>query len=349
MKSEAIVELGKPLQPIETETPTPKGNEVLLKITHSGVCHSDVHIHDGYFDLGGGNKLPVGAMLNLPHTMGHEIEGEVVSIGPDVNDIEIGSNVVAYPWIGCGNCSTCSDGDEHYCNAPRQLGIQLPGGFADYCIVPDSKYVLDYEGIRPGLAATYMCSGLTAFGALKKIVNIGDNDHILIMGLGGVGMMGLQFARSLFNCKILAADIDPNKLQAAKGAGADEVYDTSDEQSLNKLLEDTGGGVKATVDFVGAEKTLQYCLDSTKKGGQVVVVGLFGGAFQMPIPVFPLSAKSIGGSFVGSLEETKEMLKLVKQGKVDPIPVSKRDLKDATQTLDDLREGTITGRVVLQP
>ena len=187
------------------------------------------------------------------------------------------------------------------------------------------------------------------FGALKKIVNVSDTDHILIMGLGGVGMMGLQFARALFNCKILAADIDPNKLQAAKGAGADEVYDTSDELSIMKLLEDTGGGVKATVDFVGAEKTVQYCLDSTKKGGQVVVVGLFGGAFQMPIPMFPLSAKSIGGSFVGSLEETKEMLELVKQGKVDPIPVAKRDIKEATQTLDDLREGNITGRVVLQP
>ena len=349
MKSEAIVELGKPLQTIESETPTPKGKEVLLKITHSGVCHSDVHIHDGYFDLGGGNKLPVGAMLNLPHTMGHEIEGIVASVGPDVTDIEIGSNVVAYPWIGCGKCATCKAGDEHYCNAPRQLGIQLPGGFADYCIVPDSKYVLDYEGIRPGLAATYMCSGLTAFGALKKFVNISDDDHILIMGLGGVGMMGLQFARALFNCKILAADIDPNKLQAAKGAGADEVYDTSDELSIQKLLEDTGGGVKATADFVGAEKTVQYSLDSTKKGGQVVVVGLFGGAFQMPIPMFPLSAKSIGGSFVGNLEETKEMLELVKQGKVDPIPVSKRDIKEATQTLDDLRDGSITGRVVLQP
>ena len=349
MKAYQVVANGKPLEEKEIETPTPTGKEILLKTVSCGVCHSDVHIHDGYFDLGGGNKLPVGAMLNLPHTMGHEIEGEVVSIGPEVTEVEIGSNVVAYPWIGCGDCSTCSVGDEHYCNAPQQLGIQLPGGFADYCLIPDSKYVLDYEGIRPGLAATYMCSGLTAFGALKKIVNVSDTDHILIMGLGGVGMMGLQFARALFNCKILAADIDPNKLQAAKGAGADEVYDTSDELSIMKLLEDTGGGVKATVDFVGAEKTVQYCLDSTKKGGQVVVVGLFGGAFQMPIPMFPLSAKSIGGSFVGSLEETKEMLELVKQGKVDPIPVAKRDIKEATQTLDDLREGNITGRVVLQP
>ena len=169
------------------------------------------------------------------------------------------------------------------------------------------------------------------------------------MGLGGVGMMGLQFARSLFNCKILAADIDPNKLQAAKGGGADEVYDTSDELSIMKLIEDTKGGVKACVDFVGAEKTLQYSLDSTKKGGQVVVVCLFGGAFQMPIPMFPLSAKSIGGSFVGSLEETKEMLELVKSGKVDPIPVANRNMNEATQTLDDLRQGAITGRIVLRP
>ena len=349
MKSEAIVEFGKPLKTIESETPKPKGKEVLLKITYSGVCHSDVHLHDGYFDLGGGNQLPVGAAMNLPHTLGHEIEGEVVSVGPDVSDVKIGSSVVAYPWIGCGECSTCETGDEHYCNAPQQLGIQLPGGFSDFCLIPDSKYLLDYTGIRPGLAATYMCSGLTAFGALKKLVNVNADDHILIMGLGGVGMMGLQFARSLFNCKILAADIDPNKLQAAQGAGADEVYDTSDELSLLKLIEDTKGGVKAAVDFVGAEKTLKYSMDSTKKGGQIVVVGLFGGAFQMPIPMFPLSAKSIGGSFVGNLDETKEMLELVKSGKVDPIPVANREMNQASQTLDDLREGAITGRVVLQP
>ncbi len=349
MESEALVEFGKPLERIKSNTPTPEGKEVLLKITHGGVCHSDVHIQDGYFDLGGGNQLPLGGTLELPHTLGHEIEGEVVSIGPEVKNIEVGENVVAFPWIGCGDCPTCSSGDEHYCNAPRQLGIQIPGGFSDFCLVPDEKYLLDYTGINPGLAATYMCSGLTAFGALKKLVNINDNDHILILGLGGVGMMGLQFARALFNCKILAADIDPNKLQAAQGAGADEVYNTSDELSLMKLIEDTKGGVKAAVDFVGAEKTIQFAFDGAKKGGQIVVVGLFGGSFEKPIPMFPLMAKSICGSFVGNLEETKEMLDLVKSGKVDPIPVQTRNLTEATKTLDDLREGNITGRVVLEP
>ena len=168
MESEALIEFGKPLERIKTETPSPQGKEVLLKVTYGGVCHSDVHIQDGYFDLGGGNQLPLGGTMNLPHTLGHEIEGEVVSIGSDVKDIKVGENVVAFPWIGCGKCATCDSGDEHLCNAPRQLGIQLAGGFSDYCLVPDEKYLLDYTGIKPGLAATYMCSGLTAFGALKK-------------------------------------------------------------------------------------------------------------------------------------------------------------------------------------
>jgi len=194
MESEALVEFGKPLKRIKTDTPTPQGKEVLIKVTYGGVCHSDVHIHDGYFDLGGGNQLPLGGTMSLPHTLGHEIEGEVVSVGDEVKDIKLGENVVVFPWIGCGKCPTCHAGDEHLCNAPRQLGIQLAGGFSDYCLVPDEKYLLDYSGIKPGLAATYMCSGLTAFGALKKINNVNKDDHILILGLGGVGMMGLQFA-----------------------------------------------------------------------------------------------------------------------------------------------------------
>ena len=142
MESEALVEFGKPLKRIKTDTPTPQGKEVLIKVTYGGVCHSDVHIHDGYFDLGGGNQLPLGGTMSLPHTLGHEIEGEVVSVGDEVKDIKVGENVVAFPWIGCGKCPTCHAGDEHLCNAPRQLGIQLAGGFSDYCLIPDEKYLL---------------------------------------------------------------------------------------------------------------------------------------------------------------------------------------------------------------
>ena len=349
MKSEAIVEYGQPLQIVENETPTPKGSEVLLKVTHCGVCHSDVHIHDGHFDMGGGNKLDVRAGRQLPFTLGHEIEGEVAALGPDAKGVSVGDRVVAFPWIGCGECPTCNRGDEHLCNKPRALGIQTAGGYATHVVVPHARYLLDYKGVPDGLAATYMCSGLTAYSAMKKLGDISPEERVMVVGLGGVGMMGLQFAKALFPSAPLGADVDDNKLQSARGAGAHEVYNPKDSDAIQKVLADTNGGVPAAVDFVGSEASLKFATSVVRKGGQVVVVGLFGGGFSMPIPLFPMRAISIGGSYVGSLGETKEMMELVKAGKIDPIPVSERPLGQGSKSLDDLRNGTVMGRVVLKP
>ena len=110
MRCEAIVEFAKPLRDIEMETPSPIGAEILLKVHNAGVCHSDVHIHDGYFDLGNGQKFARDD-LPLPHTLGHEIEGEVVAVGPDVRSVKIGDRRAAFPWIGCGTCTTCLRND----------------------------------------------------------------------------------------------------------------------------------------------------------------------------------------------------------------------------------------------
>ncbi len=349
MKSQAIVALGEPLQELESPTPEPTGSEVLLKVTACGVCHSDVHIHDGFFDLGGGNKLPLSAKESLPHTMGHEIAGEVVALGPDAKGISVGDRRVVYPWIGCGKCATCEKGDEHYCRTPRNLGVTRPGGYADHVLVPDAKYLLDYGTMSESLAATYMCSGLTAFGALKKLGDVGPQDKILVVGAGGVGMMGVQFAKALFPSAPMVADIDDAKLSAAKKAGASHVYNSKDPDAVKQVLEDSDGGVLGAIDFVGSEASLAFASATVRKGGKVIIVGLFGGGFSMPIPMFPLRVISIGGSYVGSLPETKEMMELVKAGKIDPIPVETRPLAQASQTLDDLRSGSVVGRVVLTP
>jgi D-arabinose 1-dehydrogenase-like Zn-dependent alcohol dehydrogenase len=351
MLSQAVTEFGKPLQALETPTPTPTGTEVLLKVHNAGVCHSDVHIHDGYFDLGGGNKLPM-ANIKLPHTMGHEIEGEVVAVGPDVKDIKIGARYAAFPWIGCGKCPACERGEENICvGGPRQLGCSngCPGGYATHVLVPHPRYLIDYGKTDASLGAAYMCSGLTAFSAMKKIGKLGPNDQVLVLGVGGVGMMGVQFAKALFGKGPLAADIDEGRLAAAKKGGASATYNTKEPEAAKKLVADTGGGAYAVVDFVGSEKTFAFAAQSVRRGGKVIIVGLFGGAMQMPLPMFPFRAISIGGSMVGSLSETKEMMELVKAGKVDPVPVTRRPLSAANQTLDDLREGKIVGRVVLQP
>ena len=350
MFSQAVVEFGSPLKSIETPTPVPQGTEVLLKVTNCGVCHSDVHIHDGFFDLGGGNKLPLGNM-KLPHTMGHEIEGEVIAIGPDAKGVKIGDRRAAFPWIGCGECPACLRNEEQYCSKPRNLGCSsnTPGGYATHVIVPHPRYLLDYGSTPAALAAAYMCSGITAFSALKKVGKLGPGDEVMILGCGGVGMMGLQFARSLFGKGPLAADIDDGRLEAATNAGAKATYNTAEPGIAKKIMADTNGGVFAIVDFVGSEATFAFANSCVRRGGRIVIVGLFGGAMSMPLPMFPMRALAVMGSFVGSLPETEEMMAIVRAGKVDPIPVQTRPLDQASKTLDDLRAGKIIGRVVLTP
>jgi D-arabinose 1-dehydrogenase-like Zn-dependent alcohol dehydrogenase len=350
MLSQAVVEFGSPLKFIETPTPVPQGTEVLLKVTNCGVCHSDVHIHDGFFDLGGGNKLPLGNM-KLPHTMGHEIEGEVIAMGPDAKGVKIGDRRAAFPWIGCGQCPACLRNEEQYCGKPRNLGCSsnTPGGYASHVMVPHARYLLDYGNTPSALAAAYMCSGITAFSALKKVGKLGPGDEVMILGCGGVGMMGLQFAKSLFGKAPLAADIDDGRLEAATKAGAKATYNTKEPGIGKKIMADTNGGVFAIIDFVGSEATFAFANSCVRRGGRIIIVGLFGGAMSMPLPMFPMRALAVMGSFVGSLPETEEMMAIVRAGKVDPIPVETRPLDQASKTLDDLRAGKIIGRVVLTP
>ncbi len=354
MKSQAIVAYGQPLQEIVSDIPAPTGTQVVVKITHSGVCHSDVHLQDGHVDLGDGDKIDWSRGRTLPHTLGHEIEGTLSAVGPEAQALldgrKIGDRFVVFPWIGCGECSTCRRDQEHICSKPRQLGIQVAGGYSEYVLVPHPKYLLDATGVPEGLAATYMCSGITAFSALKKARDVGPGDAILIVGLGGVGMMGLQFARAMFpQARILGADIDEKKLEAAKAAGAHAVYNSKDAAALKQLKLDTDGGAAYAVDFVGSTPSFNFANGAIRRGGGIIIVGLFGGKMGMPIPMFPSRPFSIAGSYTGSLGETIEMMELVRAGKISPIPIEKRPLSDANRTLDQLREGAIVGRVVLKP
>jgi D-arabinose 1-dehydrogenase-like Zn-dependent alcohol dehydrogenase len=349
MHRQSLVDYGKPLQETEAQTPAPKGSEVLLRVSHCGVCHSDVHLQDGYFDLGGGQKLDVRSGRTLPFTLGHEIAGTVEAAGPEAQGIAKGKRYAAYPWIGCGKCALCGRGDEHLCNAPRALGVTVDGGYATHVLVPHSRYLLDVDGIAPEIAGALMCSGLTGYGAVKKAVPYLRAGPLLIVGLGGVGMMGLQFARALTDKPILVADIDASKRDAALKLGAAEAFDPADSGARKAIQKASGGGVGAAVDFVGSDKSLAFAHAPVAKGGAAIIVGLFGGGFSMPVPMFPLRALTIMGSYVGSTTEAREMLDLVKAGKVAPIPVELRGLARTSSTLDDLRAGNIVGRVVVTP
>ena len=347
LKRQSIVEYGKPLAATEAPLPVPQGGEILVRVGHCGVCHSDIHLQDGHFDLGAGRELDVTGGRALPFTLGHEIEGIVEAAGPDAA-IEIGTTCVVYPWIGCGTCATCAGGEEQLCDRPRGIGITVDGGYASHVLVPDAKYLIPYGEADPELVGTYMCSGLTAYAAIRKLGGRAERGPVLIVGLGGVGMMGLQFARALTGAAPYVADSDAGKRETALALGAAAAFDPADKDARKTFLKATGG-VFGAVDFAGTGASLDFATGALRKGGKAVVVGLIGGTFQMPIAMFPLRAIAIEGSYVGSLAEAHEMMALVRDGKVAPIPVEARPLDAANSALDDLRAGEIVGRVVLAP
>jgi alcohol dehydrogenase len=343
---QSLTAYAAPLCETVAALPTPAGTEVLVRVARCGVCHSDVHLQDGYFALGGERKLDITAGRSLPFTLGHEIAGTVAAAGPDA-DAAPGSPVAVFPWIGCGACAACLRGEEHLCIAPRHLGVSVDGGFATHVLVPHPRYLLDYAPLPAALAAAYMCSGLTAYSALKKVARRAGDTPVLIVGLGGVGMMALAFARALFAHAPLVADIDAAKREAALAAGAAATFDPADAGARKEIAKLTRGGVLAACDFVGSDRSLAFATSAIAKGGKVVVAGLLGGAFATPVPMFPLKVMTIEGTFVGTLAEAREMLDLARAGTPPTIPITERPMAEAQRTLDDLREGRIVGRVIL--
>ncbi len=336
-----------PLCETVVEAPEPTGTEVLVRIHRCGVCHSDIHLQDGYFSLGGERKLDVTAATqrSLPFTLGHEIAGVVEKAGPDAL-VEAGRSFAVFPWIGCRQCAACGAGEENLCAAPRHLGIQVDGGFATHVLVPHPRYLIDHSGLPAALAGAYMCSGLTAYSALKRIAEHARRGPALLVGLGGVGMMGLALALAMFPQPPIVAEIDAGKREAALKAGAAAAYDPSNPTARKALLKATGG-VYGAVDFVGSDGSLAFASAALAKGGKVVVTGLIGGTYTTPIAMFPLRVFTIEGTMTGTLDEANEMMALARAGKIPPVPIIERPLAAAQASLDDLRQGKIVGRVVL--
>jgi D-arabinose 1-dehydrogenase-like Zn-dependent alcohol dehydrogenase len=336
-----------PLCETVVDCPEPKGSEVLIRVERCGVCHSDLHMQDGYFALGEGKSLDVREGRTLPFTLGHEIAGAVERAGPDAIRAKIGAKVAVYPWIGCGQCAACKAGEENLCSNNRHLGISADGGFASHVLVPHPRYLIDYAPLSPSFAGALMCSGLTAYSALKRLQSHAARDPALLVGLGGVGMMGLAIAKALFPQPPIVADIDAGKREAALKAGAAAAFDPADREARRALIKATGGGVFAACDFVGSEKSLAFATGALAKGGKVVVTGLLGGNFPLPATMFVLKAMTVEGTLTGTLQEANELIALARAGKLSSLPIEERPLAAAQAALDDLRAGRVVGRVIL--
>jgi propanol-preferring alcohol dehydrogenase len=346
-----VTKHNQPLERIECPTPEPKGAEVLLRMTAAGVCHSDIHIWEGVYDLGSGNKMTLKDRgVTLPLTMGHEISGEVVKIGPDVKTVAPGMAAVVYPWLGCGECPTCRRGEENLCAVKtRSMGVFTPGGYAEYVLVPHERYCVDLGALDPAETAPLACSGVTTYSALKKFGAKIKDEPVVIMGAGGLGHMALRVLRAIGGQGAIVVDIDAGKRQAALEAGALAAIDGSAGDAAQQISKATGGGATSVLDLVGSGATINLGIAGLRKGGEIVVVGLYGGELKLPIVYLPLRGMGLRGSYVGSLPELKELVGLAQKGTLKPIKVTRQKLSEASAALSALKAGKVVGRVVLVP
>ena len=224
-----------------------------------------------------------------------------------------------------------------------------PGGYAEFVLVPAARYCVELGKLDPAEAAPLACSGVTTYSALKKFGDKIKHEPVVIMGAGGLGHMALSVLKAMGGKGAIVVDIDAGKRAAAMDAGALSVIDGSANDAAQQIIAATGGGAACVLDLVGATTTIGLAIGSVRKGGDIVVVGLYGGELKLPAVYLPLRAMGLRGSYVGNLQDLKELVALAQKGTLKPIKVTRRKLSEANAAVHDLKAGKVVGRVVLVP
>ncbi|WP_439597906.1 alcohol dehydrogenase [Falsiroseomonas sp.] len=350
MKAWAVVAAGEPLQEIELPTPEPTGKQVLLEVTHAGVCHSDIHVWEGEWDLGSRGKMKLSDRgVKLPLAMGHETVGRVVKWGPEAEGqgLAVGQTRIVFPWVGCGTCAKCRAEEDNMCLQGKALGIFQNGGYATHILVPEPRHLVDAGDLDPALAATYACSGITVYSAINKIMPMPPEVPIVLVGAGGLGLQAIAVLKAMGHKRIVSVDLSAQKLEAARQAGASDTFQPGGDDTVQRLVALCGGPVEAIIDLVNGSQTARMCFDALTKGGTLIQVGLFGGELTVPLPVMAMRALTVRGSYVGNPKELRELVKIAQGGGLPGIPVTREPLRNADSALQRLREGKVTGRIVL--
>ncbi len=351
MKAARIVKVNEKLEIQQVETPKPRGSQVLVKVQSSGVCHSDIHLWEGYYEGVGGQLLKTTDRgVNYPLTPGHEVAGIVDSLGEQAEGFNNNDKVLVYPWIGEGLCPACRIGEENLCDKPRSLGVYMDGGYAEYVLVPSYKYLVKIsDGMDTDASATLSCSALTAYGAVKN-ANLKPDDNVVIVGAGGLGLMAIQLAKAVTGARIIAMDLDDKKLEFAKKEGADTTVNSKNEDPVKTIMELTDKmGADAVIDFVNASKTVETDMQFLRRRARVVLVGLFGGELKLSLVTMPTRAYKLIGSYTGTLSDMIELVSLARRGVIKPVVSNRFKLDQATDALTMLKEGKILGRGVINP
>ena len=330
----------------DVEVPEPGPGEVLLKVAGAGACHSDVAIFDEF------ESDPNNGLMTPPFVLGHETAGWAEALGPGVHGIEAGAAYLVYGPIGCGRCQACSRGQDTYCENPEDVGylgtgLGRDGGMAEYMTVP-IRNLVPLGDADPVAAAPLSDAGLTPYHAIKLALPrlAGGGKHALVIGLGGLGLVGVQILRAITGAQVIATDLKPEAMARARDLGAVTV-EGGDEQA-EQIRELTGGrGVDAAFDFVGATPTIALAQSVIARRGSIVIVGIAAGTAQWSFFTNPYEA-TLTNTYWGTIEELHEVAALYRAGQIAP-DVERYSMDDALEAYQRLRDGELDARAVVVP
>ncbi len=349
MKSARLHEVGRELNIDDIEIPIPKGRQVIVKVRSAGVCHSDVHYRDGKW----GNFTPQGLGFkspNLPMTLGHEIAGEVAEMGEDVTGLDYKAAVAVNPWEGEGLCYYCSIGEEQMCDNPVRLGITQDGGYAEYVLVPDFRYLKTIKNLSFDEAAPLTCAGVTTYRAIKE-ANIDPGNTLLIIGSGGgLGSLAVKISKAIGAITVIGVDISDKAIKLTRDAGADYAINATENKINKEIMSLTNGnGVNGIIDFNSSDKTLNIYSPLLAKLGTYVMVGQFGSELNINAIVAVRKALRFKGTYTGNHKDFTEIINLAENKHIKPDVKFIGGLEKINDALENLSTLKVTGRQIIRP
>ena len=316
MRAAVLRAFGSPLELEERPEPTPRGDEVLVRVRGAGVCRSDLHIADGRYP-----ELP------LPLVLGHEIAGEA-----DGGDV-----LVSAAW-GCGECSFCRRGDDQLCARAAEAGWLRDGGYAELVLVPSRRYLLPLDGLDPVRAAPLADAGVTPYRTVRRVSDaLGAGETALVIGAGGLGQFAVQYLRLLTGARVIVVDLEEEKRRRALELGADEALPPDELDRPARVV----------LDFVGSDETLALAAQAVERTGVVVLVGESGGSLPFAFGRVPYEATFTTSTW-GSRADLAAVLDLARRGELE-WHVESLPLELANDAHERLRRGDVLGRLVLTP
>jgi uncharacterized zinc-type alcohol dehydrogenase-like protein len=326
----AVHAAGAQLVPYKYEPGELKANEVEVKISHCGVCHSDISLIDN--DWG---------FSRYPFIPGHEIVGTVSAVGPDVRDRKVGERVgIGWQADSCGICEWCRQGDEHLCANSQPTCVGRNGGYADSVRV-NSRFAIPVpEALESENVAPLLCAGITVYAPMRNH-GVRPSSRVGVVGIGGLGHLGLQFAKA-FGAEVTALSTSKDKEEEALKMGADHFVNTRDTVELKKIA----GAFDFLLSTVSADQDWQALVNSLRPKGTLCIVGV--PPSPVSIQAFPLISgqRSISGSPSGSPRDLHEMLDVAARHEVKAI-TERFPMAKANEAIAKVKKNKVRYRAVL--